>query len=174
MESATARRSRPGLLLSVLLALTPLVEGGVYSYLYPRFALFSWVLPFVLGVATAGAALYVLPAGRGSIPQWSAAATAILIAQATALLSVIARALLLLERYDEGRSWALLLRPAEWWSLQKAVVGLDICCTRGGDVFSPLAHWSFLTLELAATLGGAVFVVVTLHGQRRPDGSLPD
>jgi hypothetical protein len=172
--SAGARRSRPGLLLAILLPLTLLVEGGVYSYLYPRFALFAWVLPCVFGIATAGAALHVLPAGRSPIPQWSAAATAILLAQASALLSVLARDLLLLERHAEARSWELLLRPARWWSLQKAVVGLDICCARGGSVFSPLAHWSFLALELAATLGGAVFVIVALHRQRHPDGCLPE
>lgn len=174
MRPAGARRSRPGLLLAILLPFTLLAQGGLYSYLYPRFALLAWILPSVLAMATAGAALYVLPAGKGAIPQWAAAVAAVLTAQAAALLSILVRALLLLERYEEARSWALLLRPAGWWSLQKAVVGLDICCSRGGDVFSPLAHWSFLALELAATLGGAVFVVLTLQRRRQPDGRLPE
>jgi hypothetical protein len=173
MRPAGARRSRPGLLLAILLPLTLLVQGGLYSYLYPRFALLAWIVPFVLGLATAGAALYVLPAGRSAILQWSAAAGAVLIAQATALEAAVVRCLLLLARHDEARSWALLFRPARWWSIQKAVVRLDICCSRGGDVFPPLAHWSFLALELAAALGGAIFVALVLQRQRLPDGRLP-
>jgi hypothetical protein len=174
MRPAGARRSRPGLLLAILLPFTLLVQGGVYSYLYPRFSLLAWIVPFVLGTATAGAVLYVLPAGRSPVLQWSAAAAAVLIAQASALVSVVSRDLLLLARYDEARSWALLLRPARWWSLHKAVVRLDICCSRGGSVFSPLAHWSFVAIELAATLGGAIFIVLWLQRRRLPDGSLPE
>jgi hypothetical protein len=165
--------ARPGLLLGILLPVTLLVQGGVYSYLYPRFPFLAWLVPFVLGTATAGAALYVLPGGRSAFGQGSAAITAVLIAQAAALFSVLVRALLLLERHEEARSWALLLRPGRWWSLQKAVVQLDICCSRGGYVFSPLSHWTFLALELAAPLGGAVYMVLLLQRQRLPDGRLP-
>lgn len=174
MSPVSPRRSRPGLLLAMVLPSMLLVQGGLYSYLYPRFALIAWILPFVFGAVSAGAALYVLPAGRSPILQWSAGAAAVLVAQAATLLSGLSRALLLLERYEEARSWAVLLRPARWLSLQKAVMRLDICCSRGGEVFSPLAHWSFLALEFAASLGGAVFVVLTLQRQRRPDGRLPD
>jgi hypothetical protein len=173
MWRAGERRSRPGLLLAILLPLTLLVEGGVYSFLYPRLALLAWILPAVLATATAGSALYVLKLGTSVPRQWVGAIVAVLVAENAAVFSVLARGLLLLERHEQARSWAMLLRPEKWWALQKAVVRLDLCCSRGGGTFSPLAHWSFLCLELAATLGGAVFVVVVLQRQRLPDGRLP-
>lgn len=169
----SARHARPGLLLALLLPFMVVVQAGLYSWLYPRFALFAWLVPAVFAMATAGAALYCLPRQTGHIGRLSAGALAAAIPLAATLLATVARNLLLLERHDQARSWLLLFQPSRWWSLQQAVAQLAICCARGGGAFSPLAHWSFVVLELGAAAAGALYVVLALDRRRRPDGGLP-
>lgn len=167
-------RARPRRLLLLLIPLTLLVQGALYSRLYPRLALLAWLAPAALGMANAGAILYCLPRWRAPIAQWAAGALAVGASVAVAIVATAGRNLLLLERHGHAPGWAQLVRPSEWWGLQRAVVGLDICCSRGGGVFPPLSHWSFVALELSASAAGAAWVVLTLQRQRGREGSLPD